>query len=338
MTSIEIISLVITFIGVFSFSAIFTILYRNYATLLIAELRSGKRDIELIDEVIYERQTKVKRRRKIGKIIKNIIFYTVLAIVIPFFILSLINLFTKRVTMIGNKGLMVVASGSMSAKHKDNSYLITNGLDNQIPTYDIIILEKVKKEDIKQYDIISYYDKVTYPEGKNIIHRVREIKSNGSYVTRGDNVDTDDSYNPTYDDVIGRYTGKSIKGLGIFIVFLQSYPGIITVVSLVYCLLMIDRLTEKINRVQDKRIKQLEDVLDYSEELDTNGFKAEYVEKIYYKGFMYSFDENGFIEKKSIKGNEYSKKSDNAIIKEVTNVCTSETVAKEIVIDEENGE
>ena len=78
MTSIEIISLIVTFIGVFSFATIFTILYKSYATSQIAELRSGKKDIELIDEVIYERQAKTKRRRKIGKIIKNIVFYTIL--------------------------------------------------------------------------------------------------------------------------------------------------------------------------------------------------------------------------------------------------------------------
>ena len=67
MKSTEIISLVVTFIGIFSFATIFTILYGNYASMSIQELKSGKRDIELIDEVIYERQESVKRRKEIAK-------------------------------------------------------------------------------------------------------------------------------------------------------------------------------------------------------------------------------------------------------------------------------
>ena len=54
MSSAEIISLIVTIIGVFSFATIFTILYQSYATSQINEIQSGKKDLELIDEVIYE--------------------------------------------------------------------------------------------------------------------------------------------------------------------------------------------------------------------------------------------------------------------------------------------
>ena len=53
MTSVEIISLVVTAMGVCSFSAIFTILYRNYTASSIKDVVSGKADIDLIDECIY---------------------------------------------------------------------------------------------------------------------------------------------------------------------------------------------------------------------------------------------------------------------------------------------
>lgn len=335
MTSTEIISLIVTLIGVFSFATIFTILYKNYATSQIAELLSGKKDVELIDEVIYERQTIVKRRRKIFKIIKTVIFYCIMAVLAPLFIFSLVNRFQKNAMMIGNKAIMVVASGSMSVKDEANEYLITNNLNDQFSTYDIIVLEKVEKaSDLKLYDTVAYVN----DKGINVIHRIREIKTNGSYITRGDANSEDDSYNPKFDDVIGRYTGIKLNGMGMFVMFLQSYSGIITVVSLVYCLIMIDKTAEKINQVQDKRIKQLEDVIDYSDEVGVDGIKAEYVEKIYYKGYAYSFNENGFIDKTEIENDEYLKKSDSAIIKEVTNVSTSESIAKEIVLDEKEGE
>lgn len=335
MTSTEIISLIVTVIGVFSFAAIFTILYKSYATSQIAELRSGKKDIELIDEVIYERQTKVKRRRKITKIVRTIVFYAIMILLVPLFIFSLVNRIQKNVTMIGNKTMMVVASGSMSMKNVANDYLITNNLNDQFNTYDIIFLEKVDSaSDLKLYDTVAYIN----DKGINVIHRIKEIRTDGSYVTRGDSNNADDAYHPKFDDIIGRYTGSRLKGVGIFVIFLQSYAGIITVVSLVYCLIMIDRTAEKINLVQDKRIKQLEDVIDYSNEANVDGLKAEYVEKIYYKGFSYTFDENGFIDKTEIKDGEYLEKSDSAMIKEVTNTATSEKIAEEIVLDEKEGE
>lgn len=335
MTSIEIISIVVTFIGVFSFSAIFTILYKSYATSQIAELRSGKKDIEIIDEVIYERQTKTKRRRKIGKIIKNVIFYSILAILIPLFAFSLINRFMNNRMMIGGKSVIVVASGSMSEKHKDNTYLVNNNLDDQFDTYDIIILEKVKSaSELSVYDTVAYVN----DKGINVIHRIREIRSDGSYVTRGDANGADDEYKPVIGDIIGKYTGHRIKGIGIFVVFLQSYAGIITVVSLVYCILMIDRYTEKINKVQNKRIKQLEDVIDYSEEADTLGFQSEFVEKIYYKGYSYSFNEEGFIEKNEIEDGDFLEKSNDVMIKEVKNKNTSEITQEEVVIEKNNEE
>ncbi len=335
MTSTEIISLIVTVIGVFSFAAIFTILYKSYATSQIAELRSGKKDIELIDEVIYERQTKVKRRRKITKIVRTIVFYAIMILLVPLFIFSLVNRIQKNVTMVGNKTMMVVASGSMSMKNEANDYLITNNLNDQFNTYDIIFLEKVDNaSDLKLYDTVAYIN----DKGINVIHRIKEIRTDGSYVTRGDSNNADDVYHPKFDDIIGRYTGSRLKGIGIFVIFLQSYAGIITVVSLVYCLIMIDRTAEKINLVQDKRIKQLEDVIDYSNESNVDGLKAEYVEKIYYKGFSYTFDENGFIDKTEIKDVEYLEKSDSAMIKEVTNTATSEKIAEEIVLDEKEGE
>lgn len=292
MTATEIISLVVTVIGVFSFAAIFTILYGSYTTSQIAELRTGKRDVELINEVIYERQENIARRRKITKIIKNIAFYMVMLILVPLFLFSIANRFMNNKIMLGDKTIMVVASGSMSEKHSSASYLETNNLNNQFNTYDIIILNKVEKaSDLKLYDVIAFVN----DKGINVIHRIIEIRSDGSYVTRGDANPSNDAYNPTFNDVIGKYASKKIDGLGIIVRFLQSYSGIITVVSLVYCLIMIDRLSEKVNQTQTKRIKQLEEIIDFSNEFDDDAFRAKYFEKIYYQGNVYYLSEDGLI-------------------------------------------
>ena len=155
MKSTEIISLVVTFIGIFSFATIFTILYGNYASMSIQELKSGKRDIELIDEVIYERQENIKRRKAIFGTIKDVFLYMTLFIVVPVFIFSLISRFTNNAIMIGDRTVMVVASGSMSYKAETNDYLVTNNLNDQFQKFDIIILEKVhSSSDLK--DLIRW--------------------------------------------------------------------------------------------------------------------------------------------------------------------------------------
>lgn len=335
MSSVEIISLIVTVIGVFSFATIFTILYKSYTTSQIEEIKSGKKDIELIDEVIYERQADVKKRRKVFRIVRSILFYLVLIIVIPIFIFSLVNRFQNNVTMLGNKTLMVVASGSMSEKHEKNSYLINNDSDSklnyQFNTYDIIILEKVQNEnDLQLYDVIAYVNN----DGINVIHRIKEIE-NGTYETRGDANEQSDTYHPVFDDVIGKYNGKKIAGLGMFIMFLQSYAGIITIVSLIYCLLMIDHFSGKIDEVQTLRVKLLEEAIDYSNESDKLTIEAKFVETIYYKGYAYQFDENGFIDKSKINEGPYLEKSNEAIIKEVFNKETSEVTSKKIVLDDD---
>lgn len=335
MKSTEIISLVVTFIGIFSFATIFTILYGNYASMSIKELKSGKRDIELIDEVIYERQENVKRRKAILGTIKDVVFYMTLFIVVPVFIFSLISRFTNNAIMFGDRTVMVVASGSMSYKAETNEYLVTNNLNDQFSKYDIIILEKVDNaSELKQFDTIAFVN----DKGVNIIHRIKSFKPDGKMETRGDAVETSDSYNPVFSDVIGRYTGKKINGIGMFVLFFQSYAGIITIVSLVYCLLMIDRLSEKINKVQNERITYLEQALGLIESNDVKSMKAAYSETIYYKGFAYHFKDGEFILKDEIKDGPYLEKSTDTMIKEVTNDDLSVVVEEESIKKDEQGE
>ena len=64
MSRIEIISLIVTFIGVTSFAAIFTILYRSHTFSLVEYIQLGKKEIDLIDLYLYESQEKVKKRKK----------------------------------------------------------------------------------------------------------------------------------------------------------------------------------------------------------------------------------------------------------------------------------
>lgn len=336
MSSTEIISLIVTVIGIFSFASIFTILYGNYASMSIKEINSGKRDIEIIDEVIYNRQKKIRKRSKIIGTVKNVIFYLTMCVIIPVFIFALISRFTNNAIMLGDKTVMVVASGSMSERHENNTYLNTYNLNDQFNKYDIIILEKVDSAaELRVYDTIAFVN----DKGINVIHRIKSIKINGSYETRGDSNGTSDTYNPVFKDVIGRYTGKKISGIGVFVMFFQSYAGIITIVSLVYCLLMIDRISEKINKVQAKRVEHLLEALGLSSDETLDKVEAAYSETIYYKGYAYHFKDGAFISKDEITDGPYKEKSNDTIIKEVQSDNDSSLVIKEeIISNDEQGE
>ena len=255
-----------------------------------------------------------------------------LLIISPF--KSFINKIQGNTTMIGNHTVMVVATGSMSEKHQENDYLITNELDNQINAFAIIVLDKVEEpSDLSLYDIVAFKT----DEGINIIHRIKAIyEENGviKFETRGDANDSSDDYDTTFEDIIGVYSGKKIDSIGIFVIFFQSASGIITMISLIYCLIMVDRVTVKISKAQDERLDHLSHVItQINDDEDIGSLKATYKETIYYKGFAYHFDENGFVDKTIINNEEVVNKSQNTVIK-VTEENDESKRIDEIKIDE----
>lgn len=335
MTEQEIISLIVTFVSVFSFCIVFTVLYHSYQKSAISDIEHGKKDIELIDEVIYEKQDITKKKRKFIGTIKSVLFYALMIVIVPIFVLSFINKVQGNTTMIGNHTIMVVATGSMSEKHEENDYLITNRLDNQFDAYSIIVLDKVEKPtDLNLYDVVAFKN----DEGKNVIHRIKAIYEEDGIVkfeTRGDANDSSDEYHPSFEDIIGRYSNSKVDFLGMFVMFFQSAPGIITILSLIYCLIMIDKVGAKVAKAQDSRLEHLSHVITQIDDDDNvDSLKATYKETIYYKGFAYHFDEKGFVDKTEINDKQVIDKTKNTVIKVIENKDESQQI-DEIVVDKE---
>ncbi len=301
MSTLEILSIIATLAGVACFAAVFTILYFSHARSTNAQIEAGKRDIELIDEAIKARNPKVKKRKKIFSAIKTTLFVLFLAIVIPIFIFSLVTRIADGRPVLG-KSFLVVASGSMSELNEKNHYYAElEGLEkpNRFQQYDIIILDKVNSPaDLKRFDVVAYRN----DRGYTIIHRIVNIEGHGAdlkLTTCGDANETEDSYHATFEDVIGVYRGTRVKGVGIVIMFLQSYSGIITVVALLYCLIMADAVSRKIEKCEDARRKKLLEAIEGGEDA-AKEMRAEFKETIYYRGYAYRFDEKGFIDKTEI--------------------------------------
>lgn len=192
------------------------------------------------------------------RIVGKVISYLILGVVAAFFVYSLVNRFTSGVTMIGDKAMVVIGSGSMSQQNEANTYLKTNNLNNQFNTYDIIQIQKYKDVDqVKLYDVVAYRN----DENIVIVHRVIEIKENDgtkTFITQGDSNNASDvgsqyKESLSYDRIVGYYTNFRIQGVGAFIVFLQSNSGIITIFCVLYCFGMYEYYSDKYQKSISKR-------------------------------------------------------------------------------------
>ena len=296
MNSFELIALLVTAVGVASFSAIFTILYRSYAKSAVAEYQAGKCDVELIDETILTNIKNSKPLRRIFKRVKQVVFWGLLAILVPFLLISVYSKVANGVAMINGHGMIAVASGSMSEKNSANPYLAN--IDNQFNTYDMIMIDKVEKtSDLALYDVIAYVN----DEGVNIIHRIvgyQQTSSGLRFITRGDSNNVDDEYKPSMDDVLGEYNGTRIPYVGVFLMFLQSYSGIVTVAAIIYCLIMIESVGNKIYDAREDRLLFLQESIDFKTDTVQDGnIDSSFTETVYFKDYAYTFNEHGFVSK-----------------------------------------
>ena len=285
----------------------FTILLRFYILDAIKELSTRKRDIELIDRLIHERKSSVIKRKKVFKVVKNVAFYIFLALLIPVLGYAVLMKIKGTSPQIGNTTVMVVGSGSMSFKNKANDYLFNQSdkiFDYQFKRGDIIFLKKIDSDnDIGQYSVICYYDSV---QGKNIIHRIREVNSKDgiiNYTTRGDANNADDEVFPTIKDIVGKYEGHKIILVGNLILFLQNKIGIATFISLIYLLVMIDYFLKKLAAEEKIKKDAFASLIGY--ENDELHYVVDNVDQpfetitIKYLGVTYQFNQAGLIKKQT---------------------------------------
>ena len=256
MTTIEILGLVISLLGFILFAIVFTIVYRSFSRSYIKDIKALKEDQNILDDLIKDNHSAYKKRRKIIKAIKNVIFYGLIIILVPFFIVSLASRIKGNVLMFGGKGYLVVASGSMSKKN--NNYLKENNINNQFDTGDIIQIKKLSSDyELKVYDVISFRN----DKGINIIHRIIQINEDGTYITRGDSNISSDTYQPKRSDIYGIYTSTKISKVGYLVMFFKSNFGIMTVIALVYCIFMVDYFNKKTQERYQLRKEEIEKIV-----------------------------------------------------------------------------
>ncbi len=303
MSSIEIISLIVTIICLLSFCIAFTFLFRHYFLTSIEAINLGKEDRDIIEIAKQEYIDSKNKKNKVLSIVSKVASYLVLAIVVAFFGISLYSRFSNNLIPSGNSTLVVIASGSMSNKNANNEYVQDPSINNQFNTYDIIGISKYTSvNDVKLYDVVAYKSK----QGTTIVHRVInivDIDGKIFFETQGDANASKDSniyYDGylSYDEIYGYYNGLKIPGLGVFVVFLQSNAGIITIFAIIYCFFMYDFYSDKYKKSIETRTSYLVEKLkiDFAEDINLDEqLKVTYYEKLDYKGKTYIF-EKGEIE------------------------------------------
>ena len=117
--------------------------------------------------------------------------------------------------------------------------VLTDSMDPEIQSGDLIFCHTVEAEAVQVGDIISFYDPMG--NGSTVVtHRVMEIKDEDnelSFITKGDNNNTEDQMPVQAEDVIGLYKSR-IAGAGNIAMFMQTTPGLIVCVIVPMILLI----------------------------------------------------------------------------------------------------
>lgn len=117
--------------------------------------------------------------------------------------------------------------------------VLTDSMLPEIESGDLIICHTIDAKDVKEKDVISFFDPVG--NGTSIVtHRVIEvINDNGeiSFRTRGDNNNTEDKDPVPAKNLVGIYKFR-IAGAGNVAMFMQSTAGLIVCVVLPIILLV----------------------------------------------------------------------------------------------------
>ena len=131
--------------------------------------------------------------------------------------------------------------------------VLSGSMEPTIKIGDIAIIKNVRKEDLKNGDIIAFR------KGTSVItHRIVEVNED-EYITKGDNNNTEDRFPVQYKDIEGVFI-KRIPKLGNFAMFLQTTLGAVIFISIPFILFILTDMFQKKKEksIQIQRQKQLE--------------------------------------------------------------------------------
>ena len=252
MSDYEIYGLLLCLIVFTVFTVLFSVMLVMLLNASVKLIRSGVEDEKI--KIEYKKSLKAKKQAGyLGKIV-SAVFCT---------FLCLFCVFSVAVNILGDNfaldmpTISVVKSGSMAKKHEKNKYLLENGLNDQLQTFDLIVTEKLPDEfELKLYDIVVYEVDDTL-----IVHRIVRIEEPNEkhpnerhFLLQGDALENPDRFPVRYSQMKGIYAGKRMPFIGSFVTFLQSPAGYLCIILVLFSLIATPFMDKKIETEKRKRL------------------------------------------------------------------------------------
>lgn len=252
MSAFEIYTLIISLFIYLLFVALFSTFVIMITKSYIKQMAAGLEDEQIVKE--YQEELHKQNKPEIfGKIIP-VLFCVILSVL---FVFSAYSALTQNERVGKLPTVKAVSSGSMSMKFSENKYLFENNVDNQIQTFDLIVLHELpKEEDLKLYDIVVYE-----VGGSLLVHRIVAIEEpNGEhpderhFLLQGDNVQYPDKFPVRYSQMKSIYRNERIPFIGSFVFFMQSPAGVLCFLLVVASVISMSILEKKVLQARDARL------------------------------------------------------------------------------------
>lgn len=225
-------------------TALLSYLIYEIIKLTVKVIKNGLEDEKIISD--YETPVKV-----VGNKALSVIVSIILCAILVFSFIFSIWLHVSEDVFTNTMNLKVVASSSMSEKHKRNSYLFENNLDNQFDTFDLIVTHPIPNEfELNLYDIVVYeYEDI------HIIHRIVKIEEPNNkhpghrlFILQGDAIGSPDRDPVTYEQMKAIYNGEKVRFVGSFVFFMKSPAGWLCILLVLFAIVVTPIVEKRIYR------------------------------------------------------------------------------------------
>ena len=278
MSSFEIYVFVLCFIVFAMLTLLFGYMIWLIARMSIKMIQLGASDDEITKE--YEKEKKASPVLIWLERIASLLLCLVFAVA---FLFSAWMSATEQRPANGIPSIKVVKSESMATKHKDNTYLENNGLDNQLQMFDIVVcFHMPAEEDVELYDIVVYQKGDYY-----VIHRIVGIEEpNDShpdaryFLLKGDANKYVDEFPVLYSQMKGIYTGVRIPFIGSFVLFMQSPAGWLVLLLVVFAMVATPLVEKKMRTARNQRLIAIGVIIPDPEESVAEGSEAPSEEEV----------------------------------------------------------
>ena len=254
MQALETYNLILCLIVFVGLTALFTVLIVALIKNALRIINAGLDDEKIKQEYILEQG---KKKNHFVDAINNACIILMCVILACALVFSLYSRFTENSKVGAIPTVKVVETGSMETKHKNNTYLVEHNLDDQISTFDLVVLHQLPaEEDLQLYDIVVYETK-----GYFVIHRIVGIEEPNAkhpnerwYVLRGDANERADEFPVTYSQMCSIYRGERLPFVGAFVMFMQSPAGMLCFLLVIFAAIALPIVEKKMNNAINERL------------------------------------------------------------------------------------